>query len=64
MKKIISFFKESYQELLKVSWPSKITIVKHTLIVVFSVAVVMLVLTLLDYGLSAGIKLLIESSSK
>jgi len=37
---VFSYFKESYAELKRVAWPSKQTLVQHTIIVIaFSLAV-------------------------
>lgn len=52
VEKITTYFKESYSELLKVSWPSRQEAVKHTIsVIVFSV-VVAVFLGLIDFGLS------------
>lgn len=48
---ILKFVKESRDELKKVSWPSRQTTVKYTLIVIISSVVVGMVIGAIDYGL-------------
>ncbi|MDO8513173.1 MAG: preprotein translocase subunit SecE [bacterium] len=62
MKRFISFFREAYEELRKVMWPTREKVVRHTIIVLASVVVVMLILVVIDSGLSKGIKALIALS--
>ena len=60
MRKIISFIKESYQELKKVAWPKRAEVVKKTIIVVVSMIVIAAVVGALDYGLQIGMEYLIN----
>ncbi len=53
---IINFFKGVYSELQKVSWPSRKTVLNHTVVVIASAAVVMTIVSLADYGLSESLK--------
>lgn len=50
--KITTYFKESYAELRKVSWPSRQEAVKHTIAVVVFCAVMAVFLGIIDFGLS------------
>ena len=50
--KITTYFKESYAELRKVSWPSRQEATKHTIAVVIFCAVMAIFLGLIDFGLS------------
>ena len=57
---VITYIKESKEELKKVAWPSRSTVVRDTLIVIgisFSLAVFF---GALDYGLSAGLEKLLS----
>ena len=48
MKKIFSFFIESYAELKKVNWPSRDDVVAQTIIVIVSLVIVSVLLFLFD----------------
>ncbi len=52
MKKIINFFKESFQELKKVVWPSRDSVVSSTKVVIVTIVLVALVLFFVDMGLT------------
>lgn len=58
MKKVytstIKFFTGVKQELQKVTWPSKKTVLNHTLIVIVSSAIVMLIVSAVDLGLTTS----------
>lgn len=58
MKKVIAFFKESYAELRKVTWPSREEVASSTKVVLVSVVLFALVLGLVDYILLVGINFL------
>lgn len=47
----ISFLKETKVELSKVIWPSRSTLLNHSLVVIISIAVAIAVIGLIDYGL-------------
>lgn len=51
--------KEIFSELKKVSWPSFGKVVKNTGIVIAVVVLFLVVITLVDFGLSFGLKALI-----
>ncbi|MDD5731624.1 MAG: preprotein translocase subunit SecE [Patescibacteria group bacterium] len=57
---ITSFLKESFGELKKVVWPKRSEVIKKTLIVIISMIVIAALIGALDYGLSAGIEVLIN----
>lgn len=58
--KIKNFFAGSYEEFRKVIWPSKKEVISHTLIVIISIAVSMLIIALVDLGLFTIVQMLIE----
>ncbi len=58
MKKIIRFFKESFAELKKVTWPSREEVASSTKVVLVSVLLIALVLGLLDFLIFTGIDLI------
>lgn len=64
MKRFLSFFKEAYEELKKVVWPSRKNVIRHTLIVLITVFVAMLLLTVVDFGLAKGVQTLLKFSQK
>ncbi len=49
MKKIILFFKESYAELKKVTWPSKDEVISSTKVVLVSITIIAIALGIVDY---------------
>jgi preprotein translocase subunit SecE len=57
MKKIIRFFKESYGELKKVTWPSREEVISSTKVVLVSVVLIALALGLVDFLIFRGIDL-------
>jgi len=54
------FFTGSYEEFLKVIWPSRKEVTSHTIIVVASILVAMGLIAALDYGLFNLVQLLVE----
>ena len=58
MKKIIRFFKESYAELKKVTWPSREEVAASTRVVLVSVILVALALGVVDFLIFQGIELI------
>ena len=48
---IKNFFLGSFEELKKVTWPSRKEVTSHTIIVIVSIIVSMLVISAIDYGL-------------
>lgn len=58
--KTISYFKGVWFELQKVSWPSRKTVVNHSIIVIISAALAILIITALDLGLSKLVQFLVD----
>jgi preprotein translocase subunit SecE len=58
MKKIIIFFKESFAELKKVTWPSRDEVIASTKVVLISTVIIAVVLGLVDFLLVKAIDLL------
>ncbi|MBN2551860.1 MAG: preprotein translocase subunit SecE [Spirochaetales bacterium] len=58
MKKIIRFFKESFAELKKVTWPSREEVASSTKVVLVSVILIAAVLGILDFLIFRGIDLI------
>jgi len=58
MKKIIRFFKESFAELKKVTWPSREEVATSTKVVIVSTLIFAIVLGVVDFLLVAGIDLI------
>lgn len=56
---VITFFREARDELKKVSWPSRETAVRYTLLVIISSLVLGLITGGIDYLLALGIEYLI-----
>ncbi|NOY07866.1 MAG: preprotein translocase subunit SecE [Spirochaetes bacterium] len=58
MKKIILFFKESYAELKKVTWPSREEVASSTKVVLISITLIAAALGIVDFLLFKGIDLI------
>ena len=58
MNKIIRFFKESFGELKKVTWPSREEVTSSTKVVLVSTILIAIALGLVDYLIFRGIDLL------
>ena len=58
MKKIILFFKESYAELKKVTWPSREEVASSTKVVLVSVILIAAALGVVDFLIFKGIDLI------
>lgn len=63
-KKIAKFFKDVKGECKKIVWPDRKTVLKSTWVVIVIVVIFCAVLWLVDTGLSAGVKGLINLASK
>jgi preprotein translocase subunit SecE len=57
---MIRYIKESFAELKKVAWPSKKTVITHSLLVVGVSVVSAVVIGALDFGLSEAFQYLIN----
>jgi preprotein translocase subunit SecE len=58
MNKIIRFFKESFGELKKVTWPSREEVTSSTKVVLVSTVLIAVALGLVDYLIFRGIDLI------
>ena len=58
MKKIIEYFRQSYAELKKVTWPSKEEVASSTKVVLVSVLLIAAALGIVDFLLFSGIDLI------
>lgn len=58
MNKIIRFFKESFGELKKVTWPSREEVISSTKVVLVSTVLIALALGLVDFLIFRGIDLI------
>ncbi|MEK7460692.1 MAG: preprotein translocase subunit SecE [Patescibacteria group bacterium] len=56
---IVSYFATAYQELTKVVWPTRREVIRHTLVIALGVILTVIFLGLLDYSLTALLKLAI-----
>ena len=56
---IVNYFKASYRELSKVSWPSRDEVVWLTALVVVVIIIAALLLALIDFGLTSLINYLL-----
>jgi len=57
---LVEFFKEAWQELKKVHWPSRKETYAATLLVVIVVLMIALFLALVDFGLTRTIQAIIS----
>lgn len=58
--KTISYFKGVWSELQKVNWPDRKTVVNHSIIVIVSAVIAILVIMALDLGLSKLVQFLVD----
>jgi len=56
MNKITSFLKEVYEELTKVTWLGRQDVVRSTVAVSFVVILVAIYVSIVDFGLTTGLK--------
>lgn len=49
---LVNYVRDSVTELKHVSWPTRREVISHTIIIIVAVIVSMLIVALLDYGLS------------
>ena len=61
MKKIIQFFKDSFAELKKVTWPSRDEVLASTKVVLVTILLLALVLGIFDVILYQGLYLLFRT---
>ena len=60
VRQITEFFKESWQELKKVHWPSRKETYAATLVVIVVVVLISIFLALVDLGLTKAIQAIID----
>ena len=61
---IINYFQESYEELKKVTWPTRNQAIKLTFIVIGFCIVLSLFVGVLDFGFNLGYRSLVDFSTK
>jgi preprotein translocase subunit SecE len=61
MKRIIQFFKDSFAELKKVTWPSREEVLASTKVVIIMILLIALVLGIFDILLYQGLYLLFRT---
>lgn len=61
MERVTTFIKESWNELGKITWPTRGELVESTIVVIVSVILMSLLLGLVDAGLSQLLKLFATS---
>lgn len=57
----LKYFKESLAELHRVTWPTKRTAIRSTIIVLVFTLIVSTLIALVDYGFTVGLKQLISN---
>ncbi|HPS57164.1 MAG TPA: preprotein translocase subunit SecE [Spirochaetota bacterium] len=60
IKQLIQFFKDSRDELKKVTWPDRDEVTSFTVVVIVAVCVISVFLWLVDTGLMALIKVVMK----
>lgn len=60
LSRIPKYFSEVWRELTKVTWPTRKEVINHTLIVLLSSAIAILIVAALDKGLSSLISYIIS----
>jgi len=60
IRQVIEFFKESWQELKKVHWPSRKETYAATLVVIVVVVLISIFLAVVDLGLTKAIQAIID----
>lgn len=57
---IVNFLVGSWEELKKVSWPSRTEVINHTIIVLISCAIAIAITSAVDYGLTSLVQFIVE----
>lgn len=60
IKQLIQFFKDSREELKKVTWPDRDEVTSFTVVVIVAVCVISVFLWLVDTGLMALVKVVMK----
>ncbi len=63
MKKFINYFQGVWSELKKVTWPSKKEVFNHTIIVLVSATIAIMLTAAGDYGLSKLVEFIVQNRS-
>ncbi len=63
-KAIAKFFKDERGECKKIVWPDRKTVLKSSLVVIVTVAILGVVIWLVDTGLSEGVSALVNLAEK
>jgi preprotein translocase subunit SecE len=58
--KLVKYVIDSYQELKKVTWPTRKQLIRDTAIVVISATIATAILALIDLGLSSALQYLVS----
>lgn len=56
MMKLITYVKESYTELKKVTWPTKEQVVNYTIVVIVTSVIFAIILGIMDLFFSKGVE--------
>jgi preprotein translocase subunit SecE len=59
-RNLIQFFRETRQESLKVTWPSRKETVTTTIVVFIMIFIMSIILMLADGAIAAGVKFILE----
>ena len=60
MKRLTEFFRGVAREMRKVSWPKRKELTKYTIVVISTVIIMSLFFTVVDFGISELIRIVIE----
>lgn len=60
IKSVKDYFSGVWKELHRVSWPTRQIIINHTIIVLVSAVVVMVIISIIDFGLSRSVEYLLS----
>lgn len=58
---IVNYFTSSWSELKKVSWPTRKDVLNHTVIVVISASVAILITGAIDFGLTYLVQYIVSN---
>lgn len=60
---IFDYFRGVWSELKKVSWPTRTEVINHTVVVIVSAALAILIISALDFSLAKAVELLVQTRS-
>jgi preprotein translocase subunit SecE len=63
IKLIVDYLVGAWEELKRVSWPSRKDVLNHTVIVITSLIIAIGITSAIDYGLTFLIQLLVQNKS-